>query len=109
LGALRARRSAPLARGPPGGHRPAPGHGSGLLLRAGAPAMVTWGLFIGLLGLERLFELWLSRRNARALAARGAVEVGREQFKWMSLLHGAFLVSCLLEVWLLQRAFPGAL
>ena len=71
--------------------------------------MVIYALFIGLIGLERLFELWLSRRNARALFALGAVEAGGEQLKWMSLMHGAFLVSCVLEAWLLRRFFPGAL
>ena len=64
--------------------------------------------FLALLGAERLFELWLSRRNARLAFARGAVEVGQAHFRAMAALHTAFLCSCALEVWLLRRPFPGA-
>jgi len=62
---------------------------------------------IALLALERLFELILSRRNARRAFAKGAVEVGRADFRVMAALHAAFLIACPLEVWLLRRPFPG--
>jgi len=65
--------------------------------------------FLALLGLERLFELRLSRRNAAAAFARGGVEVGKRHFRVMAALHMAFLASCALEVVVLGRAFPGAL
>jgi len=65
--------------------------------------------FLVLLAIERLFELWLSRRNARLAFARGAVELGRAHFPAMALLHTLFLFSCAAEVLLLQRAFPGIL
>lgn len=71
--------------------------------------MVTGYLaFLALLALERLFELWLSRRNARLSFARGAVELGRGHFPAMALLHTLFLFSCAAEVLFLHRAFPGA-
>jgi methyltransferase len=62
-------------------------------------------LFIAALGLERCFELWLSRRNALWAKRDGAVEYGSEHFVWMKLLHGAFFFGCVAEVWLLSRPF----
>jgi methyltransferase len=57
---------------------------------------------------ERLYELRRSRRSATAAFARGAVEYGQRHFVWMRLLHGAFLVSCALEVTLGHRPFHPA-
>lgn len=65
--------------------------------------------FLALLAVERLFELRLSRRNAAAASARGGVEVGQGHFRVMAVLHTAFLACCALEVFVLGRAFPGAL
>ena len=60
---------------------------------------------LGVVGLERLFELSLSRRNLRALRAKGAVEVGQGHFPVMVALHTAFLFSCGAEVWIFARPF----
>jgi methyltransferase len=68
-----------------------------------------YAAFIALLGLERLGELGLSTRHARQAFAAGAVEVGRGHFRVMSAMHTAFLLCCLLEVFALNRAFPGRL
>lgn len=71
--------------------------------------MTLW-LYTGLLGLlaiERLFELRLSRRNAARAFARGGVETGAGHYRVMTALHTAFLLACLAEPWLLGRAFPG--
>lgn len=65
--------------------------------------------FLLLLALERLGELWLSRRNAARAFAKGAVEVGQRHFRVMALLHALFLLSCGAEVVGLHRGFPGAL
>jgi methyltransferase len=65
--------------------------------------------FLGLLGLERLGELALSRRNANAARAAGAVEAGRGHYPAMVAFHSLFLLSCALETTLVPRAFPGAL
>jgi methyltransferase len=64
--------------------------------------------FLVLLALERVLELWISRRNARASFARGGVEVGRGHYRVMAALHTAFLLSCAVEVVGLGRPFPGA-
>ena len=56
----------------------------------------------------RLIELRIAERHRRALLARGAVEAAPGHYRWMVLLHTAFLVACPLEVWLLGRPFlPG--
>ncbi len=61
--------------------------------------------FLALVAAERLFELRLSRRNAALALPQGGLEFGQAHFRWMRLLHGAFLASCALEVVLLGRAF----
>ncbi len=65
--------------------------------------------FIAAVGLERLAELALSRRNAAAAFAHGAREVGQGHFRVMTGLHTLFLVACLAEPVLFDREFPGAL
>jgi methyltransferase len=64
---------------------------------------------LGAVAVERLYELRLSRRNARWALGRGGVEVGHRHFRVMAAVHTVFLVACALEVLLLGRAFPGAL
>lgn len=63
--------------------------------------------FLALLGLERVLELVLSKRNARHAFARGGVEVGRGHYPFMVLFHTGFLAACALEPWLAGRPFPG--
>ena len=68
-------------------------------------------LYLGLLALvalERLLELVISARNARLARTRGGVETGQGHYPVMAVFHGAFLISCALEVVLLRRPFPGA-
>ncbi len=64
---------------------------------------------LALLGLERLVELVLSRRNARRALAAGALEAGRGHYPVMVVFHALFLVSCAAEAVLMPRSFPGAL
>ncbi len=58
---------------------------------------------VGLVGLERLLELWIAGRNRRWLLARGGFEVGQDHYPWMVLLHATFLVAAPMEVWMLDR------
>ncbi len=60
---------------------------------------------IALVGLERLVELRLSLRNAQWAFARGGQEHGKPHYRFMTVFHTAFLVSCVLEPWLLGRPF----
>jgi methyltransferase len=64
--------------------------------------------FLALLALERGVELSISHRNAKRAFACGAFETGRGHYRVMAALHTAFLLSCGLEVILLERPFPGA-
>jgi methyltransferase len=72
-------------------------------------SVVLYLTFIGLLVAERFVELALSARNARRTFALGGTELGQRHFRVMTVLHTAFLVSCVAEVLLLHRRFPGAL
>ena len=56
-----------------------------------------------LIGAERMFELWLSARNARWAHARGGVEAGAEHFPFMVSLHLLLPVACFVEVLILVR------
>ncbi len=64
--------------------------------------------FLVALSGERVVELAISRRNARAAFARGGVEVGQAHYRVMAALHTSFLLCCALEVVVLRRPFPGA-
>lgn len=50
-----------------------------------------------LVAVQRLLELWYSRRNERRLRARGAVERGSGHFPAMIAIHTLWLVSTLVE------------
>ncbi len=59
--------------------------------------------FTLLVAVERLFELWLSRNNARRTLARGGIE-HRPSAHWIVVvLQVAWLVAAPLEVWLFDR------
>lgn len=62
---------------------------------------------VGLVALQRLFELYLSRRNERRARARGAVERGAGHYKWMVALHSSWLLSTLAEGLLRGPVFPA--
>jgi methyltransferase len=66
-------------------------------------------VLVALVALLRLVELQVSRRNVAAMNSRGGVEVGIRHYPWMVLMHASFLVSCPLEVWLLDRPWVAAL
>ncbi len=56
-------------------------------------------------GVERLAELVVSRRNAAWSLARGGVESGQGHFPAMVVLHSALLGGTLVEVWTADRPF----
>jgi methyltransferase len=62
---------------------------------------------VGLVGLQRLVELLLSRRNERLLRARGAVETGREHYPLIVALHVLWLLSTLVEGLLRRPELPA--
>ena len=70
---------------------------------------VLYTVVIGLVILQRLAELVISRRNVRRLRERGGVEYGAAHYRWMVALHAAFLASCIAEPWFLDRPMRPAL
>jgi methyltransferase len=62
-------------------------------------------VFLALVGLERLGELYLSNRNAAWAFSQGAQEFGQGHYRFMTVFHTAFLVSCALEPLVLSRSF----
>jgi methyltransferase len=70
---------------------------------------IIFALFIGLLAVQRLWELRLSRRNEEWLRAAGGKEHTHDYFTWMKLLHSSWFGAMLLEVWRLKRPFRPAL
>jgi methyltransferase len=70
--------------------------------------VVTRLVFLGLvavLGMQRLFELRLSRRNERRMRQRGGREHTPETYHWIVTLHAAWFAAMLLEVFLGRRMF----
>ena len=74
----------------------------------GVDSRIAFTVLILVIAIQRAWELGVSTRNLRSLMARGAIEVGTGHYPWMVALHTAFLVSCVTEVWLLDRPWrPG--
>jgi methyltransferase len=55
-------------------------------------------VIIGLIALQRIFEVFYAERNTRALMARGAVEIGRNHYPFIVVLHGAWIIAILLAL-----------
>lgn len=69
-------------------------------------------LFIALIlatGAERIYELVISKRNARLAFSKGGVEFGKSHFPAMATLHVGLLIGAISEVVLLNRPFIPAL
>jgi methyltransferase len=72
-------------------------------------SLVAFTVLVGLVGLERVAELVVSKRNAAWAMARGGVEEGRGHYPVMVVLHTGFLVAMLVEAWVVQPDVPAAL
>ena len=71
---------------------------------------MTWYLLlIAAVGLERVAEIVVARRNLAWSLAQGGMEFGAAHYRFMAVLHTAFLVACVAEVVLLHRPFIPAL
>jgi methyltransferase len=64
-----------------------------------------YNLLILAVGIERLVELIVSKRNARWSLGHGGKEFGHNHYPVMVTLHTALLVGCVIEVWALHRPF----
>ncbi len=65
--------------------------------------------FVAALGVQRLFELRLSRRNERRMLQRGGREHAPETYHWIVTLHAAWFASMLLEAFAGRRRFSPQL
>jgi methyltransferase len=70
--------------------------------------IVYWTL-LAVIACERVAELAVSARHAKALLRRGGVEYGLDHFPVMIALHVALIAGCVLEPLLGNRAFIPAL
>jgi len=68
-----------------------------------------YSVIVGLVALERLFELVISRRNVRHQLARGGIEYGAGHYPVIVLLQSALLLGCLTETWFMARHFVPSL
>jgi methyltransferase len=69
----------------------------------GIDSRIAYTVLITLVAVQRLWELEVSRRNEKYLRSLGGKELGAGHYPWMVALHTAFLLSCVAEVWLLNR------
>ncbi|MGZ5398552.1 MAG: isoprenylcysteine carboxyl methyltransferase family protein [Nocardioides sp.] len=68
--------------------------------------LVAFTVLVALVGVERLAELVVSKRNAAWSFARGGTETGRGHYPVMVVLHTGFLVAMLVEAWVRRPDVP---
>jgi len=72
--------------------------------------VVSWYvLLVAAVGVERLAELVVAKRNLAWALARGGQEHGFAHYPVMVVLHTGLLVGCLVEVLVAHRPFVAAL
>src|SRR5690625_2764138 len=59
--------------------------------------LFVWLLFL-LIITQRLIELRIAGRNEKWMKERGAIEIGKEHYKWFIIIHSLFFFSILIEV-----------
>jgi methyltransferase len=65
-------------------------------------------VIVALTAIERLIELYFSKRNAKWSFAYGGREVGQTHYIYMVMLHTGFLLACVAEVHFFARQFTPA-
>ena len=63
-------------------------------------------ILIGLIVVQRLTELWLSRRNARRLLEEGGYEVGAGHYPLIVAVHVAWIVTLAILGWKAPVSLP---
>lgn len=67
--------------------------------------MTLFIIVISFVILQRIIELFIAKHNERWLLSRGAVEYGRDHYKYIVILHVAFLLSIIIEYFLHGRYY----
>lgn len=75
----------------------------------GLTSLTAFVVVVALVGLERVAELVVSKRNAAWSFARGGVETGQAHYRVMVALHTGFLVAMLVEAYVRRPEVPAAL
>ncbi|CAN5396983.1 isoprenylcysteine carboxyl methyltransferase family protein [soil metagenome] len=70
---------------------------------------VLFTLLIAAVGVERVAELVVSKRNAAWSMRQGGIETGQRHYVVMVILHSGLLVGALVEVWWRRPDFVPAL
>lgn len=66
-----------------------------------------FAIFIILIAIQRMFELYIAKQNEKQLKAAGAVEYGESHYRWMVLMHLSFFIVLIIEVVVLERDVSG--
>src|SRR5882757_5054408 len=70
---------------------------------------IAYLVLLAVVGLGRLMELRISRRNQQKLEKQGVRKIAEPHFRWMVITHGAVLTCAAAEVILLHRPLIPAL
>lgn len=71
--------------------------------------LIAFTALVALVGVERLAELVVSKRNAAWSMERGGVETGFGHYPFMVVLHTGLLVGALAEAWVRRPEVPSTL
>ncbi|MFS0764699.1 isoprenylcysteine carboxyl methyltransferase family protein [Peribacillus phoenicis] len=66
-----------------------------------------FAIFIILIAIQRLVELYIAKQNEKQLKAAGALEYGESHYRWMVLMHLSFFIVLIIEVIVLERNMSG--
>jgi methyltransferase len=69
-------------------------------------SLTAFTALVALVGVERLAELVVSKRNAAWSFANGGVETGFGHYPFMVVLHTGLLVGALVEAWVVRPDVP---
>ncbi|MFS0863322.1 isoprenylcysteine carboxyl methyltransferase family protein [Fredinandcohnia sp. 179-A 10B2 NHS] len=64
--------------------------------------MLFWVVIL-LIGVQRLIELRIAKRNEKKVLNQGGYEVGQRHYKYMVLLHLSFFLSLICEVTIFEK------
>ena len=67
--------------------------------------MTLFIIVISFVILQRVIELFIAKGNEKWLLSRGAVEYGRDHYKFIVMLHIAFILSMILEYFFRGRYY----
>jgi methyltransferase len=71
-------------------------------------SQIAYTVLVGVVGLERLAELVVAKRNLTWSAQRGGRETGFAHYPFMVVLHTGLLAGCIAEIWSADRPFVPA-